>query len=191
RRLLEARRAFQDGLPADLRDAVAFYKPDEYNVAASLQDNILFGRIAHGVAGAADRVLKAVRAVLDELGLRDQIIAAGLNFNIGSGGKRLSASQRQKLGLARALLKRPDFLIVNRALSALDHRVQAAIMDRVLDQARAGDRPCGVLWVLTGPLSSDKFDRILRFENGMLVEDNTLSVPAPEAGRQAEMVPAQ
>ena len=42
---------------------------------------------------------------------------------------------------ARALLKRPDFLIVNRALGALDANAQDAIVTRVLDHARGPDGP--------------------------------------------------
>src|SRR5690606_23499217 len=50
RRILVARAAFRDGLPDDLRPAIEFYEQDVYNAAASLQDNILLGRIAYGVA---------------------------------------------------------------------------------------------------------------------------------------------
>jgi hypothetical protein len=47
-RLLSARRAFAANLPASLRNAVEFYDFEKYNSAATLQDNILFGRLVYG-----------------------------------------------------------------------------------------------------------------------------------------------
>src|SRR5205085_7471610 len=46
-RLLQARRVFRSELPEDAKDQVEFFDPDRYNAAASLQDNILFGKIAY------------------------------------------------------------------------------------------------------------------------------------------------
>ena len=61
------------------------------------------GRVAFGIAEAETRVIAAVRATIDDLGLRPIVFQTGLSFNIGSGGKRLAAAQRQKLAMARAL----------------------------------------------------------------------------------------
>ncbi len=106
-------------ISADQPDAVAFYEPERYNAGSSIEANILFGRVTHGIADAATRVRQASRETLDELGLRDIVIAAGLGFVAGPGGKRLTQAQRQKISLARALLKQPDLLVVNRGLGSL------------------------------------------------------------------------
>jgi ABC-type transport system involved in cytochrome bd biosynthesis fused ATPase/permease subunit len=65
------------------------------------------------------------------------VLDAGLGFMVGPGGKRLTQTQRQKVGLARALLKRPDLLIVNRGLNALSSRSQQTIMSRITAATRA------------------------------------------------------
>ena len=97
------------------------------------------GRVAYGIAEAEMRVNALVLDVIDELDLQARRVPGrACRFNIGSGGKRLTASQRQKLALARAMLRRPDFLLVHRALSQLDGRGQAAIVGRVLALAREG-----------------------------------------------------
>ena len=57
-----------------------------YNAAASIQDNILFGKIAYGQARAAERVKALVTEVIDELDLRAAVIEAGLDFHAGIGG---------------------------------------------------------------------------------------------------------
>ena len=90
---------------------------------------------------------------------------------MGVGGKRLSAAQRQKIGLARALLKRPDILIVNDALAVLDGPSQARLLDRVLDH-RAGH---GVIWTLQRPNSADRFDRVLVMDGGRVVEQGSFA----------------
>jgi hypothetical protein len=102
-----------------------------------LEHNILFGRVTTRVADAASRVRQVMRATLDELDLRGVVLEAGLGFMVGAGGRRLSQPQRQKVALARALLKQPDLLIVNRGLNALSSRSQQAIMGRITAATRA------------------------------------------------------
>jgi DNA mismatch repair protein MutS len=55
-RQVPAMLAFAEGLPANLRDAVEFYDFERYNSAATLQDNILFGRLVYGQAQAGERI---------------------------------------------------------------------------------------------------------------------------------------
>ena len=69
-RVIEARRHFADNLPEALESAIEFFDPARYNGAATLQDNILFGKIVTGQAGAVERITELVREMLDELGLR-------------------------------------------------------------------------------------------------------------------------
>ena len=57
-RLLKARGYFREHLPADMKNAVEFFDPDRYNGSATLQDNILFGKIVTGQAEG--RVMSAL-----------------------------------------------------------------------------------------------------------------------------------
>ena len=88
-RLLAARHAFAAGLPAPLRGAVEFYDFERYNSAATLQDNILFGRLVYGQAQGEQRIGTLISDVLNELGLHNSVIEVGLEYNVGVGGKRL------------------------------------------------------------------------------------------------------
>ena len=98
----------------------------------------------------------------------------GLSFNIGAGGKRLSAAQRQKLAMARAILRRPDLLLVHRGLMQLDPGSQDAIIGRIVEESRGADdrQGFGILWNLEGEQLSHHFDRIVRMENGRIVQDS-------------------
>ena len=62
------RHASASKLPPHLAKEFSFHDPDQINPFASLQDNILFGRIADGRAGAVDRVSGLLREILEELG---------------------------------------------------------------------------------------------------------------------------
>jgi len=171
-RLMRARKTFADELPENLQSSIEFYEPETYNSASSLQDNVLLGRVAYGVADASEQVHAAIRSMLDELNLRDAVFEVGLQFNVGSGGKRLTSTQRQKLALARALLKRPDLLIINRAFASMNSTSQDKMVSRVLEATKvSGDeKGSGVFWVLQNPDSAKQFDYALVFEDGTLVE---------------------
>ncbi len=149
--------------------AVDFYDPETYNGAASLEDNILFGRVAYGIADGPERVRLLIETVLAELGMQDVVFRAGLGFQVGAAGKRLTQVQRQKLAVARALLKRPDLAVLNRSLGALDQKSQRGILESIVGLARAENM--GVFCVLTTPSFAGLFDRVLVFEDGAIVED--------------------
>ncbi len=168
-RLVQARYRLAERLERDAPDAVEFYRADAYNAAASLQDNILFGRLAFGKAGAEQIIGDTQAEVLDDLGLREQVIEVGLSYNVGLGGGRLSATQRQKLAIARALLKRPDILVINEAAAVLDGAGQTRLVERILDM-RGGK---GVIWALQRPELAAVFDTILVMRDGRLVEQGS------------------
>jgi ATP-binding cassette subfamily C exporter for protease/lipase len=95
------------------------------------QDVELFdGTIADNIARMArpdpDKVIAAARAT----GLHDAILRLpkGYDSPIGEAGGVLSGGQRQRLALARALLRRPRLLLLDDATSAVDPRVEQAIL---------------------------------------------------------------
>jgi len=166
-RLLAARRAFAENLPSALAGAVEFYDAARYNSASTLQDNILFGRLVYGQAQAGERIGRAIAEVLDGLGLRRAVLEVGLDYQVGIAGKRLNSAQRQKIDLARALIKRPDILILNEATALLDAAAQAKVMENIL----AARRGKGVIWMMDRPSLARKFDRVLVMRDGRVVEE--------------------
>lgn len=178
-RLLLARRAFAEGLPPQLKAAVAFFDPDQYNPAASVQDNILFGKMIYGRQQAQQEIGALLVQVIEELGLRQQIVDFGLDCEVGVGGSRLSPAQRQRLGLARAMLKRPDLLIIDHALAALDAGEQAAIVAKLLTEPIGA----GLVWVTTDLSLAQGFDRVIVMESGRVLGQGS---PGEVIERQAQ-----
>ncbi len=173
-RLLEARRSFAEHLPAELEGSVAFFDPEHYNSASSIQDNILFGKVAFGQPQGVVRVRTLVREVLSELDLREAILNVGLDYHVGVGGGRLSAVQRQKLAFARALVKQPDLLVVNQALSVFDESVREALFESVV----AAQAPRGIVAILDQPGQAQAMHRTFTIENGR-VEAEMIGDAAP------------
>jgi putative ABC transport system ATP-binding protein len=165
-RVIEARRHFAANLPQELRGAVEFFDPERYNSAATLQDNILFGKIVTAQAGATERITTLVRELLDDLGLRPMVVKNGLDYQVGVGGARLPVADRQKVAMARALLKRPTLLVFDQAAAVLDPGSQKRVVESVLNERK--DQ--AVAWVLSRPEYADRFATVLVMERGRLVE---------------------
>ncbi len=165
-RILEARRHFAENLPEDMRDSIAFFDPLRYNGAASLQDNILFGKIATGQADGSAQIGALMRQILDELSLRSLVLRIGLNYQVGNGGARLSVPDRQKVAIGRALLKHPSVLILDQASAVMDPIAQNRLVTSVL-ACRQG---ISVYWVLSRADLAQRFGLVLVMEHGKLAE---------------------
>ena len=165
-RVIEARRYFAENLPPELRAAVEFFDPERYNSAATLQDNILFGKIVTGQAGAVERITQLVRELLDDLELRPMVVRNGLDFQVGVGGARLAPAERQKVAMMRALLKRPVLLVLDHAAAVVDPASQTRVVEGVLRE-RQGE---AVIWALTRDEYAPRFSMALVMERGRLVE---------------------
>lgn len=136
--VLESRFVFRDRVSRDHPGAVTFYRMSEGIPTQTLLDNILFGKPRLDEPGAQDRVQESLMRLLVEEDLLEQIIALGLDFRVGTRGDRLSGGQRQKLAIARVLLKKPPILILDEATAALDNASQQRI-HKLLDSRWKGN----------------------------------------------------
>ncbi len=165
-RILEARRVFAEEMPEDMRTKIAFFEADQYNPAASLQDNILFGKRVYGQTNAQLRLGRIMAETIDELGLREEIIRVGLEYEAGNAGGRLSPPLRQKLAIGRCLLKRPELLIVHEATGALDTSTERRVLANVR-QHMAGH---ALIWVVSRVALAREFEQVMVVEDGKVVE---------------------
>ena len=169
KRILEARKLFAEEIGDELRDEIEFFEAGYYNRSSSIQDNILFGKIALDKANAIEEVNHLVTEIIDQENLRPVIINAGLNSQAGLAGSRLSQGQRQKLSIARALLRRPDHLILNEATSSLDSGSQTIVMSNLLSEMKGRN----ITWALQRASLAENFDRVLVLSGGQVVEDGS------------------
>ena len=177
-RILEARRKFSDKIPDNMRGSIEFFSEEKYNGSATLQDNILFGKIASDKANAAEQVGKLIAEVVESENLRSAIVEVGLDFQVGLSGSKLSPAQRQKVSLARALVRSPDILILNEATSALDSGSQTEVMSNIITSTKGKN----LLWVLQRASLAGAFDRVMVMSGGRVVETGSFEELQGKAG---------
>ena len=168
--LLHARRVFAEGF-GDGPPPVDFFDRNAFNAGVSVQDNILFGRLVYGRARSAAAVGDLVREVVEELGLYYAIAGVGLDFQVGIGGARLTPAQRQKVSIARALMKRPDVLVIDEATAALDRASQRRVMEHLFSEF-AGRT---LIWSVHHASLAEEFEHTLVVDGGRVVEQGRFS----------------
>jgi ATP-binding cassette subfamily C protein len=138
----------------------------------SVRDNLLWAR-PEATEGELREALELARAgFVYEL-------PGGLESVVGDRGVLLSSGQRQRISLARALLRKPTLLILDEATNALDVENEA----RVLDAIREAIRPAGakaardggltVLMIAHRTSALRRADRVFELENGRIVRSGT------------------
>jgi ABC-type bacteriocin/lantibiotic exporter with double-glycine peptidase domain len=104
-------------------------------VVAPHEIDVFTGSVAENIAlapGAFDRDAVEAAAVLAALDADIRNLPQGFDTLIGQGGVELSAGQKQRLGIARALLRKPDILVLDESTSALDLATEARVLDNLL-----------------------------------------------------------
>ena len=179
-KILQARKFFREDLPEEKQAGIAFFAEDTYNPKLSTRRNMLMGTINHTIPHAEERLNDIIFKVLEEMGLTEDMIHLATGAPVGVGGSRLSQADRQKVVLARSLIKKPDIVIFNEALSALDRKTQDRIRGKMFELL-----PETTFVFVTGemPENSD-FGQILTIRNGRL-EGSGEAAPAPEEEGEA------
>lgn len=193
-RVLRARASFREFLPAKDAGEIEFYDTARLMPAASIRDNLLFGRIRYGKAHAREKLVAAAAQVLDEMGLESFVVSKGLDQEAGPGGRLLSPQQRVTIHLARAMLRRPDILILDDALSSFGATEAHMIMQNIFE-AMTGKT---VIAAQSNDDDLGAFDLVLTFEGAKLVgterrgvqgsQEQGVEAPAPAERSPEEVV---
>jgi ABC-type multidrug transport system fused ATPase/permease subunit len=174
-----------DGVPlaeldlAAWRSRIAIAGQDAELMTGSIADNIGFG-LPEGQADRAAIIEAAQQA--DAAGFI-ATLPQGYDTQVGAGGLSLSGGQRQRISLARALLRRPDILLLDEATNALDGLSETAVQQAL---ARLGGRTAVV--VVAHRLSTIQHaDRVVVLEAGQVVEQGRPAVLARAGGAFARL----
>lgn len=149
----------------DLRKQIGFVTQDTNLFSGTIKENILFV-----YPSATD---EEVMEVLQKASCTNLISRAekGLDTMIGEGGLKLSGGEKQRLSIARALLRKPHLLIFDEATSALDSLTEEEITNTIKDISSAKEQ---ISILIAHRLSTIMHaDRIYVLEKGEVVETGT------------------
>ncbi|MFE9995150.1 ABC transporter ATP-binding protein [Streptomyces avermitilis] len=141
---------------AEVRRRIAYVEQDSPVMAGSLRENLLYA-----APSATPEELTEALAVTRLDALVDRL-PQGLDTPVGPRGVTLSGGERQRLAIARALLRRPQVLLLDEATAQLDARNEQALSELV---ARAAGR-CTVLLIAHRLSTVTDADQIVVLEHG-------------------------
>lgn len=144
---------------------VALVSQETLLLHESLQNNITYGL-------QRDVSAEEIARVLDQSRLTDFVakLPQGLATLIGDRGVRLSGGEKQRVSIARALLKNASILILDEATSSLDSQTEKLIQEAI-DEAVQGRTSIVIAHRLSTIRNADK---IIVLEDGRVVEEGTL-----------------
>jgi ABC-type multidrug transport system fused ATPase/permease subunit len=147
----------------------------------TIGENITFGR----EAVSEDKLWKAIElANLEDLVTTSKF---GIHANVGELGSRLSAGQRQRIGIARALYSEPELMVMDEPTSALD-----AITEQVLANSLKQLRDKMTLVVVAHRLSTiTTADKVIYLSDGKILAEGTMSEvrsQIPEFDTQSQLL---
>jgi len=168
--------------PADLRAGIGFVLQDTDLFYGKLRDNITLGR----TDATDEEVLAAAR-----LSGVETFIAGhpqGYDMMIAEGGRSLSGGQKQAIGLARVLIRKPRVLFLDEPTAHFDVRSEGEFLERLKTLAKG---EMSIIVSTHRPSLLSLVDRILVFDNGKIVADGpadqilTRLRPQPQAPQAA------
>ncbi len=124
--------------------------------------------------GATEEAVVAASRIAGIAGFIETL-PEGYQTWVGQQGLRFSGGQRQRLGLARAILRNPDFLMLDEAMSALDGELEGEIRGAIED--RFAGRT--ILIVTHRPEAVRKADHVVHIEDGMVAASGEDARPMP------------
>ncbi|WP_391496375.1 ABC transporter ATP-binding protein [Gardnerella swidsinskii] len=143
---------------SSLYDKTTLMQQSVFMFDASILDNITLFKPFQDVE--VDRVIHLA-------GLDDLIAAKGKDYQCGENGSHLSGGEKQRIAIARSLLKKSEILLVDEATSALDNETSVNVTQSILDLQ-------GILrLVVTHRLDANslkQYDEILVMKSGELIE---------------------
>jgi ATP-binding cassette, subfamily B, multidrug efflux pump len=170
-------------LPLDLlRQRVGYVPQDVFLFSNSVAGNIAFGRRDEVERAEIEQFAKYA-AVYDDI----QGLSEGFDTMVGERGVTLSGGQKQRISIARALIKRPNIVLFDDCLSAVDTTTEQTILGYMND-ALADKTAIIITHRIYGLL---RFDRIIVLDNGEMTEQGTHDELMQNGGYYAEIFEQQ
>ncbi len=171
--LLIAGQDILDLAPDRLRQVVAYALQRVHLFSSSIRDNLSYGLDPKPSQAELEKAAAAAQ-MLGEI----QSFPQGWDTEIGEKGLRLSGGQKQRLAIARVFLRRPELLLLDDVLSAVDNLTEARLIQEL--------RGRGTAMLISSHRTSvlELCDRVILLEDGLIQDSGTF---AELLGRHPEL----
>jgi ATP-binding cassette, subfamily B, bacterial len=166
---------------ASVREVVGVVTQDPYLFHDTLRSNLLYAR----PSADEDEILAALDQA--QIGHLVAELPDGLNTVIGERGYRLSGGEKQRVALARLILKAPDIVVLDEATAHLDSESEAAVQ-RALRETLSGRTSLVIAHRLSTVREADE---LLVIDGGQIVERGTHAGLLAQKGLYAELYRTQ
>jgi len=164
-----------------LRRSIGYVPQDVFLFSDSVMGNIAFGK--DGITREEAEFFAKSAAVHDEI----QSLPQGYDTIVGERGVTLSGGQKQRVSIARAFAKKPDIVILDDCLSAVDTNTESQILG-YMESALSDKTAIIITHRIYGML---QFDKIIVLDDGGVAEEGTHEELLSRGGYYAEMFEKQ
>lgn len=170
-------------IPLDvLRQQMGYVPQDVFLFSDTVADNIAFGKKEKVERAEVEQFARYAAVYEDIMGLSD-----GFDTVVGERGVTLSGGQKQRISIARALIKKPDIVLLDDCLSAVDTTTEQTILG-YLNEALADKTSIIITHRIPGMI---QFDKIIVLDNGTIVEQGTHEILISNGGYYADIFEQQ
>jgi len=164
-----------------LRDLTGLVTQDSIMFNGTIKDNIRLGNLE----ATDEEVINALKIANAYEFVKD--LPEGIDTNIGDSGNKISGGQKQRLSIARAVLKNPPIMILDEATSALDTESERLVQDALENMMQNRTSV-----VIAHRLSTiQKADKIVVMQKGEIVEQGTHDELLAKKGTYSKLVMMQ
>jgi len=164
-----------------VREIITVVDQSGYIFEASVRENLTLG-----VSDVSDTVCLDMLSRMN-LSTWFDSLPSGLDTHLGERGITVSAGERQRINMARALLRRTPIYILDEPTANLDAETSNHILKIALDLTHGST----VIWITHSLTNLDQLDQIFMLDNGMVIEAGTHSELSRSASRYARLLSIQ